>query len=287
MKLPLHEFSSKVAFDLQQPDIAVMAYSIAQFELMLVGESNNADSFVVEAYCIVCDGPRSLVVDYQYGGDRKMLRPNFRERLVCPTCNLSSRMRACIHLLERNLSLGSSATVYATEQVTSLFAALKSRFPNIMGSEFLSDGTGRGSANNAGIRNEDMTCLTFQSGQFDAVLSFECLEHIPNYRAALVESARVLKPNGMLLLTAPFRLGAAKTLVRAVLRSDGTIEHKESPEYHGDPINGAGVLCYYHFGWDLLEDLKSSGFSSASVAIYASRSFGYLGGLQSLIIAQK
>lgn len=284
MKLALQEFSSKFEFDLQQPDVSTLADSLAQFEHTL--RDNDTDSFVVEGYCIVCNGPRSFLVDYQYGGDRETLRPNFRERLVCLTCSLNSRMRACIHLLERNLSLSSSAVIYATEQVTPLFAALKRRFPHIMGSEFLNDGTARGRVNNKGIRNEDMTCLTFPSGELDAVLSFECLEHIPNYRAALAECRRVLKPNGKFLLTAPFRLDAPATLTRAIVSPDGTIKHIEPPEYHGDPINGDGVLCYYHFGWDLLDNLKSSGFSSASVAIYASKSFGYLGGLQPLILAQ-
>ena len=234
MKLALQEFSSKVEFELQQPDVSALADSLAQFERSLV-LNNNSDSFVVDAYCIVCDGPRSFFVDYQYGGNREALRPNFRERLICPTCDLNSRMRACIHLLERNLSLPSSAMIYATEQVTPLFAALKKRFSHIIGSEFLNDGTAFGDMNNKEIRSEDMTCLTFPSGKFDAVLSFECLEHIPNYQAALAECRRVLKPGGMLLLTAPFRLDAAATLTRAMVNSDGTIRHIEPAEYHGDP----------------------------------------------------
>jgi SAM-dependent methyltransferase len=286
MKLALHEFSSKFAFDLQQSDISAFADSMAQFERKLMRDNDSADSFLVDGYCIVCNALRSFLLDYQYGGDSQTLRPNFRERLVCQTCSLNSRMRACIHLLERNLSLSPSAMIYATEQVTPLFATLKRRFPHIIGSEFLSDGTARGSVNTSGTRNEDMTCLTFPSGEFDAVLSFECLEHIPNYRAALAECRRILKPNGMLLLTAPFRIDASETLIRAIVGPDGTIKHIEPPEYHGDPINASGVLCYHHFGWDLLDDIKSNGFSHASVAIYASRSFQYLGGLQPLILAQ-
>jgi SAM-dependent methyltransferase len=261
MKLALHEFSSKFAFDLQQSDVSALADSTAQFERKITRDNDNVDSFVVEGYCIVCDAPRSFMIDYQYGGDRETHRPNFRERLVCPTCGLNNRMRACIHLLERNLSLQSSATIYATEQVTLLFAALNRRFLHIIGSEFLSDGSARGSVNTSGTRNEDMTCLTFPSGEFDAVLSFECLEHIPNYRAALAECRRILKPNGMFLLTAPFRIDASATLIRAIVGSDGTIKHIEPPEYHGDPIDASGVLCYYHFGWDLLEELRFAGFS--------------------------
>ena len=37
------------------------------------------------------------------------------------------------------------------------------------------------------------------------------------------------------------------------------------PEYHGDPISG-GVLCFHHFGWALLDDVREAGF--ADVAAY-------------------
>lgn len=285
MKLALYEFPSKFAFDLQQPDISALAHSTAQFEHAITHNKYLEETFVVDGYCIVCNGPRSLLVDYQYGGDRRTLSPNLRERLVCPTCGLNGRMRACIHLLERNLSLPSSAAIYATEQVTPMFAALKQRFPRIVGSELLNDRVPRGSVTEDGTRNEDMTCLTFPSGRFDAVLSFECLEHIPNYRDALAECRRVLKVNGVLLLTVPFLSNAAETLTRSIVRPDGTVQHIEPPEYHGDPVSESGALCYYHFGWDLLNILRMSGFSSANVAIYTSRTFGYLGGLQSLILA--
>jgi SAM-dependent methyltransferase len=45
--------------------------------------------------------------------------------------------------------------------------------------------------------------LSFRDGEFDAVLSLDVLEHIENEGAALAEYRRVLKPGGVLLLTAP------------------------------------------------------------------------------------
>lgn len=45
-----------------------------------------------------------------------------------------------------------------------------------------------------------------------------------------------------------------------------TLEHLEPPAYHGNPnIPGDGVLCYYHFGWDLLDTLRAAGFRSIPV----------------------
>ncbi len=89
------------------------------------------------------------------------------------------------------------------------------------------------------------------------------------------------------MLSAPFMIGSDQTLVRAVIDKDGSIKHLLDPEYHGDPINGDGILCFYHFGWDLLDKIRDSGFSLVSVLVYNSQSFGYLGGLQSVIIATK
>ena len=160
-------------------------------------------------------------------------------------------------------------------------------FPLLVGSEFLADGTKSGNYNTDGIRHEDATQLSFLNNSFEVVLSFECLEHIPNYRAALSEFSRVLKPGGLLMISAPFQIDLSATLTRAIIETDGNIKHLETPEYHGDPINGEGILCLYHFGWDILNVIRESGFSSASVLVYNSPSFGYLGGPQTIFLARK
>jgi hypothetical protein len=64
----------------------------------------------------------------------------------------------------------------------------------------------------------------------------------------------------------------------ARLNTDGSIEHLLPPEYHGDSTSAKGVLCFHHFGWDLLENLRSVGFSSAAVYLYWSCRRGYMGG---------
>ena len=59
------------------------------------------------------------------------------------------------------------------------------------------------------------------------------------------------------------------------------------PEYHGVPVNVAGCLCFYHFGWHLLEEFKESEFDSVKSLFYWSDKFGYLGFDQALFIATK
>ncbi len=53
----------------------------------------------------------------------------------------------------------------------------------------------------------DAERLAFRDGAFDVVVSCETVEHLADPRAALREMARVLRPGGSLVLTAPNYLG--------------------------------------------------------------------------------
>jgi SAM-dependent methyltransferase len=128
------------------------------------------------------------------------------------------------------------------------------------------------------VPHEDVTKLSMDDGSIGHVLSFDVLEHVPGYQEALAEFHRVLAPDGTLLLSVPFDLDSDSTLRCASIKSDGSIEHHEPPEYHGDPVNsGAGVLCFYHFGWDLLDQMRSIGFSEVRLRMYWNPAKAYLG----------
>lgn len=213
-------------------------------------------------------------------------RINWREDVVCPKTRLNNRSRASISILQRLCGMAPKSDIYLTEQTTPLWAFLYAAYPGIVGSEYLGDQFDRGAETN-GIRHEDMTRLSFASDSFDVVASFDCLEHIPGYTAAIGELYRVLRPGGTALLTFPFN-GKDQTLVRAELGADGSIVHHVEPEYHGDPVNASGgILCYYHFGYDVLETLNAAGFVETSVYWFWSAAMGNLGGLQAYVIARK
>lgn len=61
------------------------------------------------------------------------------------------------------------------------------------------------------------TCaaLPFRDAAFDFVVSFEVIEHLPDYRALLSEARRVLKPGGIFLVSTPNRAYYAETRARA------------------------------------------------------------------------
>jgi hypothetical protein len=241
----------------------------------------------VRAYCFACGCPKSLAVDTsvcsQWQGRRV---PWWTNTLSCPDCRLAARMRAALHLFEERIAPVPAAEIYLTEQVTPLYEQFRHRHPSLIGSEYLVDSTPRGGTTASGIRCEDLTDLTFPDAALDYVLSFEVLEHIPDYQAALRECARVLKPGGKIFSSAPFH-GDEKHRVRARVTESGSIEHLLPPEYHGDPVNPKGVLCFRYFGVELLDDLRAAGFADASIWLYWSDAFGYLGEDRVLFVARR
>jgi hypothetical protein len=246
------------------------------------------ESTLVPGYCGLCRIDTEFLVDYQYSASSSddLPLPNYRERLLCTHCHLNMRMRGTLHFFRDRLKEDGREAIYATEQVGPLFRSLSDEHRTVIGSEFLTDGTGAGEVNQSGIRHEDIVNLSFDSASLDYVLSFDVIEHVEDYRRGLREFYRCLRPGGSCLLTAPFDLGAESHLERA-RTVDGRLEHLLPPEYHGDPLDGSGILCFRTFGWQLLDDLRDVGFRSVVNHFYWSRSLGYFGGMPSLIVATK
>lgn len=234
--------------------------------------------FTVDCFCYVCGKPGAFHVDFslarEMGGH---IVPAWRESVVCPRCHLCNRMRASAHLLEVEAAIRPEDPLYLTEQVSKLFKVMSGRHTATQGSEFFGPNVERGKKDERGIRNEDITKLTFPDASFGAVMCFEVLEHVPDYRAGISEISRVLRPGGKLVMTVPFNPQLQEHLVRATVKEDGTIEHHTEPEYHVDPLSADGCLCFYHFGWQILDELRSAGFADAYVVRHPSMAYGYLG----------
>ena len=248
-----------------------------------------SESITTRGFCFVCDAEVDYHTDFEFAfqqSDGSMV-PNWRERMVCPQCRLNNRIRASIHLFHLLCAPSTESSFYLTEQTTPLFSWFKQHYGDVTGSEFLGDTIALGAYNSAGIRNENLTGLTFADEQFDAILSFDVFEHIPKYLQALQSCLRCLKTGGSLFFSVPFDLQAEQHHVRAKIDSHGEVHHLLPPEYHGDPLSDKGCLCYYHFGWELLEQLRNLGFQDVSAYLYWSDHFGYLGGEQLVFRAIK
>lgn len=198
---------------------------------------------------------------------------NLRETVNCPDTGFNTRMRAAIHAV---LYYEDSAPgpIYLCEQKTPMYTYFKDHFDETTGSEYLGDAVALGATDADGLRNEDATRLTFADDSFNVMMSFEVLEHIPDYMAALRETHRVLRPGGRFYFTAPFNPHAQEHLIRAKIEN-GEIVHILEPEMHGDPVTGEGILCFQQFGWDIVTELTDIGFRSVEALVFDQIEYGY------------
>jgi SAM-dependent methyltransferase len=104
-----------------------------------------------------------------------------------------------------------------------------------------------------------LTALTYPDDSFDLCMSFQDLEHIPDYQFTINELYLVTKHSGHALLSTPFIVGNQFTLTRVTIDSVGSIKHLLELEYHGDLVITQGILCYYHLRWELLDAFKKAG----------------------------
>lgn len=243
--------------------------------------------FIIKGFCWRCQRKRRFFVDdrqvCRHGAD---LVPNLRESLACQ-CGLTSRGRGTYHFLQHVLRPESHPRIYISERVTYLFHALQQVYLYLEGAEYFHPAATNNDVVRSGIRGEDATSLSYPDLSFDAYLSFEVFEHIPNYLAAFREAYRVLRSQGKLIFSVPFQAGQYKHLVRARVRPDGDVEHLCAPEYHGDPTSTGGSLCFQHFGWQLADELKEFGFRGFTAHAYLSARYGYLGAVPLIFTAFK
>ena len=200
--------------------------------------------------------------------------PHYRESLVAR--GLTSRQRAVLDLLALEPKVGQHgmAAIYAPEAITPLAMTLRGRFPRFIGSEYTTSSHTRSLL--YPILIEDLRNLSFPSEIYDAVITNDVLEHVPDIAPALSEIARILKPGAVMLSTFPFTW-KAESLVRAKI-VDGQIEHILEPEYHGNPCEpGQGSLVFTIPGWDILDYCREAGFSRVEMVFMASTAAGILG----------
>jgi SAM-dependent methyltransferase len=167
---------------------------------------------------------------------------------------LNSRMRFSLEIVKRYFS--NAKKIYLTEHGTPYYKTIANTHQFDLVTSIYKPGN---------ILHQDLTKLTYPDNSFDLCMSFEDLEHIPDYKAVIKELYRVTKPGGHVLLSAPFILENDKTITRATINKKGEVTHLLPAEYHGDPVLPRGILCYYHFGWDLLDNFRDAGFTSVKI----------------------
>jgi len=223
--------------------------------------------------CYLCDEEVVFRIDLPTDADKV----NWRETLVCPHCKLINRWRSCLHVFEAICKPAVDDRIYLTETLSPIYQNLAGRFPLLSASEYFPDHEfgEMVETHTIPVRNEDVTKLSFRDASKDIILCFDVLEHVPDYRSALREFQRVRDTGGQLVISVPFSF-QPETIVRAKLDETGNIQYLTEPCYHGDPLSDQGVLSYYDFGVDLLDELRGAGFQECFLSCYYSKKWAYL-----------
>lgn len=231
------------------------------------GEAFIAAQDSVGGYCTTCAAMTTFAV--RVGGFYGS-QPNLREGLACRGCGLSNRNRLIHSALRRRAGELEQGTVALLENLTPLFVALRRQLPQLLGSEYISEDHVSGqvySYHGHPVRHESITQLSYADASLDLIGHCDVLEHVYDYRAALREVRRVLRPQGQMICTVPFFMTRQEEAVLARPRGDGSIEFFGPPEYHGDGLRPEGILTWHHFGWKLLDDAREAGFASAQIGL--------------------
>ncbi len=239
---------------------------------------------VFPAVCVGCGSLQSMRFDWWLGAitPQGEVHTSWTETCACERCGLNSRLRAVLAFVLGHKAYSPKRRCLLTERVTNAFGVYGRYFEHLTGTEYLGPQYQPGQqvavpSAAAIVRHEDLTKLSFGDGSFDTIVSQDVFEHIPDYRAAFAECARVLSPNGHLVFSIPFHGGASKTQIGAVLTAHGEIQHIMPREVHGNPVAEEGSLCFQNFGWDILDDLRLAGFARAAAHMYWGPWLGHIG----------
>ena len=166
------------------------------FETNVMKQHQHEQAFALPGYCLLCEKETGFLVDRQWGAQETPdgWMPNWRERLVCPECDLNNRQRAILYVIKSAIaSRGPQPVVplalYAMEQITPTFRWLQKNLPHVrcIGSEYMSDDLPSGTIVNKpirGIRHENAEALSFADRSFDFISTNDVLARQPTRRCA-------------------------------------------------------------------------------------------------------
>jgi SAM-dependent methyltransferase len=203
--------------------------------------------FLHKGFCPCCDE------EVLFRSKSNWLRDNF----FCTKCFSIPRERALMLTIEKYYPQWASLNIHESSPGNKgASAKLKKFSKNYTASQYYP-------GKEFGIiverfRNEDLEHQTFDNESFDLVVTQDVFEHVYDPAKAFKEIARTLKKGGAHIFTVPLVNKFNPTLRWADKGENGEPIFLHEPEYHGNPIDPKGSPVTMHWGYDIIEFIRSN-----------------------------
>lgn len=136
------------------------------------------------------------------------------------------------------------------------------------------------------VTTDEDICKTtkFENNSFDVIACFEVLEHLYDYKSAIVEFERLLKPGGTILMSFPIEAGPIMSEHLKLAELCGNeIQWHGAPMYHGENKKHPVFWIFYP---SIVTEIGTL-FSTCVLEHYADPNFGNFGSGYNIIRIKK
>jgi SAM-dependent methyltransferase len=199
-------------------------------------------------------------------GDHKSMRESY----ACPACRFTLRWRDQASVILDEFGRGQALSIAQLVQrgllndIAIYEPALRGPFvkhfrglPHYTQSYFR-PGEPLGAPSSDGVRNEDLTRLTFEEDSFDLIVTSDVMEHLPDIELAFAETLRVLRPGGIHVFSIPNDYPLPDRTEPRVRIEHGEEIHIKPARYHNSG-DGSQCLVYTDYGADISDMIRSLG----------------------------
>lgn len=137
------------------------------------------------------------------------------------------------------------------------------------------------------FRNEDLENQTFEDYSFDLVVTQDVMEHVYDPARAFKEIARTLKKGGLYIFTTPLVNKFRQSEIWAKKGEGGKPIFLKEPEYHGNPVDPEGSPVTMHWGYDIVDFIKSTSGMDACIEYIDDLNFGIRAEFNEVIVCRK
>ncbi len=254
--------------------VKTIIYSFLEFIIGFISSDNFY--FSAKGYCPCCDK------DVVFRARNSWLRDSF----LCTNCTSIPRERAIMLTIEKVLPEWKSLKIHESSPGNKgASLKLKENCSEYIASQYF---PGEKFGIKIGeFRNEDLENQTFDNEAFDLVVTQDVLEHVYDPAKAFKEIARTLKKGGHYIFTTPLVNKFRPTEIWAKKGEGGKPIFLKEPEYHGNPVDPEGSPVTMHWGYDIVDFIKSASGMDTEIEYIDDLNFGVRAEFNEVIICRK